>query len=56
MAQQPPNREELARLEAVAASLASDQPAAGQDMQRALQDAIDWYRRCLARRERLLSS
>jgi len=55
MAQQPPSREELARLEALAASMASDQPA-GNDMQRVLQDAIEWYRGCLARRERLLSS
>ena len=56
MAQTPPSREELARLEALAASMASDQAAAGNDMQRVLQDAIDWYRRCLSRRERLLSS
>ena len=55
MSQQPPSREELARLEALAARLACDPSATTADLLRVLRDAIEWYRSCLSRRERLLS-
>ena len=55
MSQQPLSREELARLEALAASLACDPSATTADLLRVLRDAIDWYRSCLSRHERLLS-
>ena len=56
MSQQPPSREELARLEALAASLACNQSeTTDDDLRRILGDAIEWYRSCLSRRERLLS-
>ena len=55
MSQQAPSREELARLEALAASLACDPSETTADLRRVLGDAIEWYRSCLSRRERLLS-
>jgi hypothetical protein len=55
MSQQPPSREELARLEALAASLACDPSETTADLLRVLRDAIEWYRSCLSRHERLLS-
>jgi hypothetical protein len=55
MSQQPPSREELARLEALAASLARDPSGTQADLLRVLRDTIEWYRSCLSRRERLLS-
>lgn len=55
MSQQPPSREELARLEALAADLSCNQSETTDDLRRILGDAIEWYRSCLSRRERLLS-
>jgi len=55
MSQQPPSREELARLEALAASLAGDSSETQADQLRVLRDSIEWYRSSLSRRERLLS-
>lgn len=45
--------EELARLEALAASHQCADDNRDHDLSRSLRDAIDWYRRALARKERL---
>ena len=44
--------EELAWLEALAASQPSDHDKADGDLRRSLRDTIDWYRQSLARKER----
>jgi hypothetical protein len=52
MLQREQSWEELARLEALAASQPGDDDKADGDLRRSLRDTIDWYRQSLARKER----
>jgi len=52
MVQREQSREELARLEALAASHEHEAGQRDHDLSRTLRDAIEWYRRSLARKER----
>jgi hypothetical protein len=52
MLQREQSWEELARLEALAASHQCDDDNPAHDLSRTLRDAIEWYRRSLVRKER----
>jgi hypothetical protein len=53
MVQREKSWEELARLEALAENQRRDDDSRPDHLSQSLRDSIDWYRRALARKERL---
>lgn len=53
MVQREQSWEELARLEALADSQKREEDRPSNHLSRSLRDTLDWYRRSLARKERL---